>query len=78
MDRSEPDSSSKLEVEIAKARLRVAVASVRPGRSMAQSVRRSPLASVGSALALGLLLGAVPQARRGLPVMVASLLRRFT
>lgn len=78
MDRRQRHTSSKLEVEIAKARLRVAVASVQPGISVVRSVRRSPLASVGSALAFGLLLGAVPQARRGLPVLVASLMRRFT
>lgn len=78
MDRRQRHASSQLEVEVAKARLRVAAAGVRPGRSMLRSVRSSPLAAVGSALALGLLLGAVPQARRGLPLVVSSILRRIT
>lgn len=77
MDRREQHATPKLEVAAAKARLRAAAQQVQPVRDLSRGFRSSPWASVGAALALGLLLGTVPRTLGSKRGLVATLLRRL-
>ncbi len=77
MDRPTANETPKLEVAAAKAHLRQAADQVQPGRDLLRTIRLSPWASVGVALALGVLLGVVPGSRRNLPALAGTLLRRL-
>lgn len=77
MDRRERDATSQLEVEVAKARLRLAAAKVQPMAELRTGVRRAPLIAIASAGVLGLMMGAIPSARRVLPKLAATLYRRL-
>lgn len=64
MDRHANRSQDELELEIAKTRLRIAAERADPGRLLRQEVRASPLGSVATAAAGGLLLALLSRRER--------------
>ena len=76
MDSAEHVSQERLELEIAKARLRLAAERAEPTRLIRQGVRASPLASVISATVAGALL-ALLRGRKGNPESLGARLFDF-